>query len=195
MTNTRSPHLFPYWPRFAVLAALLAAAYLWPAGALEWSRSGISGGDYWRLLTGQWVHLGLNHLLLNLAGLVVTGLLFTKHPALPIWISYLILSPLAISSGLFLAAPELDWYRGFSGCLHGLLVFTALYNIRTETRWSLIILGFILFKMTAEVFLYPAVGENPLVGGQVIVQSHWLGALTGLAAGLLALPRSPRVTA
>ncbi len=74
MTHTRSPQLFPYWPRFTVLAALLAAAFLWPASALEWSREGIPGGEYWRLLTGHWTHLGLNHLLLNLAGLLVTGL-------------------------------------------------------------------------------------------------------------------------
>ncbi|MEO9586196.1 MULTISPECIES: rhombosortase [Marinobacter] len=195
MTHTRSPQLFPYWQRFTVLAALLAAAFLWPASTLEWSREGIPDGEYWRLLTGHWVHLGLNHLLLNLAGLLVTGLLFTRHPPLPIWLSYLVLSPLAISSGLFLAAPELDWYRGFSGCLHGLLVFTALYNIRAETRWSLIILGFLLIKLATEVFLYPAVGENPLVGGRVIVQSHWLGAFAGLAAGLLTLSRAPRVMA
>jgi len=195
MTHTRSPQLFPCWPRFTVLAALLAAAFLWPASALEWSREGIPGGEYWRLLTGHWTHLGLNHLLLNLAGLLVTGLLFTRHPPLPSWISYLILSPLAISSGLFLAAPEVDWYRGFSGCLHGLLVFTALFNIKTDTRWSITILAFILLKMAAEVILYPAVGENPLIGGHVIVQSHWLGALTGLIAGLFTLRTAPRVTA
>lgn len=177
-----------------MLAALLVVAFLWPACALEWSREGIAGGEYWRLLTGNWVHLGLNHLLLNLAGLLVTGLLFTRHPPLPIWISYLILSPLAISSGLLLAVPVLDWYRGFSGCLHGLLVFTALFNIETDTRWSSTILIFILLKLATEIFLYPAVGENPLIGGHVVVQSHWLGALTGLIAGLFALRKTTRVT-
>lgn len=80
MTHTRSPQLFPYWQRFTMLAALLAAAFLWPASTLEWSREGIPDGEYWRLLTGHWVHLGLNHLLLNLAGLLVTGLLITRHP-------------------------------------------------------------------------------------------------------------------
>lgn len=179
--------MFPCWQQFTVLAGLLAAASLLPATAFEWSSTAIQGGEFWRLLTGHWVHLGLNHLLLNLAGLMVTGLLFTRHPPLPMWISYLIIAQLAISSGLFLVAPELAWYRGFSGSLHGLLVFTALYNLRMDTRWSLIVLVFILLKLAMENFLYPPVGENPLIGGHVIVQSHWLGALTGLIAGLLAL--------
>jgi len=187
MTDTSSLRLFPSWQRFTVLAILLAAASLWPATALEWSRASLADGEYWRLLTGHWVHLGVNHLMLNLAGLMVTGLLFTRHPPLFIWISYLILAPLAISLGLLAADQDLAWYRGFSGCLHGLLVFTALYNIRADRRWSVIVLVFVLLKLMTEVFLYPATGENPLIGGVVITQAHWLGAMTGLVAGILVL--------
>ncbi|MBL3555499.1 rhombosortase [Marinobacter sp. JB05H06] len=175
------------WPRFTLLAALLAFAALIPAVALEWSRPGIAAGEYWRLITGHWVHLGTNHLLLNLAGLLVTSLLFTRHPPLAWWLSYLALAPLVISAGLLLIAPELAWYRGFSGCLHGLLVFTALFNLRSDTRWSLIILGFIALKLLFENVLYPATGHNPLIGGSVVTQAHWLGALTGLGAGIMLL--------
>lgn len=182
--------LFSCWQRFAVLAALLVVASLLPATALEWSRTGIADGEYWRLITGHWVHLGTNHLLLNLAGLLVTGLLFMRHPPLAWWLSYLILSPLFISAGLLLVAPELAWYRGFSGCLHGLLMFTALFNLKSDTRWSLIVVGFIAVKLVFENVLYPAAGENPLIGGAVITQSHWLGALTGLVAGILLLFRT-----
>lgn len=182
--------IFSCWQRFAVLAALLVAASLLPATTLEWSRSGIFGGEYWRLITGHWVHLGTNHLLLNLIGLLVAGLLFTRHPPLAWWLSYLVLAPLAISAGLLIAAPELAWYGGFSGCLHGLLVFTALFNLKSDTRWSLIVLGFIAVKLVFENILYPAAGENPLIGGAVITQSHWLGALTGLVAGILLLFRT-----
>lgn len=169
---------------------MLVAASLLPAAALEWSRTGIADGEYWRLITGHWVHLGTNHLLLNLAGLLVTGLLFMRHPPLLWWLSYLILSPLFISAGLLLTTPELAWYRGFSGCLHGLLVFTAMFNLKSDTGWSLIALGFIAMKLIFENVLYPATGVNPLIGGAVITQSHWLGALTGLVAGILLLFRT-----
>lgn len=182
-TASVSP-VFPCWPRFAVLAALLAAAFLLPAVALEWSRAGLAGGEYWRLATGHWVHLSVNHLLLNLGGLLVTALLFARHPPLIWWWWFLMLSPVVISAGL-LAVPELAWYRGFSGCLHGLLVFTALFNIRSDRRCSVIVLGVVAVKLAVEAVVYPGAAENGLIGGQVITQSHWLGALTGVAAGIL----------
>ncbi|MDX1552813.1 MAG: rhombosortase [Marinobacter sp.] len=172
-----------------MLAALLVVASLLPVTALEWSRTEIGGGEYWRLITGHGVHLGTAHLLLNLTGLLVISLLFTQHPPLAWWVSYLILAPLAISAGLLITAPELAWYRGFSGCLHGLLVFTALFNLGSDTRWSLIILGFIALKLLFENVLYPAAGHNPLIDGSVVTQAHWLGALTGLVAGILLLFR------
>lgn len=187
MSNVSELRVFSCWRRFAVLAALLVIASLFPATALEWSRVGIADGEYWRLFTGHWVHLGINHLLLNLAGLLVTGLLFERHPPLGLWLGYVTLSPLIVSAGLLLAAPEVAWYRGFSGCLHGLLVFTALFNLRSDTRWSLVVLGFVAVKLVFENVLYPASGENPLIGGAVITQSHWLGALTGVIAGALVL--------
>ncbi len=59
-----------------------------------------------------------------------------------------------------------------------------------DTRWSLIVLGFIAVKLVFENVLYPATGVNPLIGGAVITQSHWLGALTGLVAGILLLFRT-----
>lgn len=189
MRTVSESRIFYCWRRFALLSAVLVLASLLPVALLEWSRTEIQGGDYWRLITGHWVHLGPTHLLLNLAGLLVTGLLFTRQPPLAWWLSYLILAPLAISSGLLITAPELAWYRGFSGCLHGLLVFTALFNFRSDTRWSLIILGFIALKLAFENVLYPAAGHNPLIGGAVVTHAHWLGALTGLVAGVLLLLR------
>lgn len=191
MSNVSGFRFFWCWQRFTVLATLLVAVYLLPATALEWSRTGIAAGEYWRLMTGHWVHLGINHLLLNLTGLLITGLLFRQHPALGWWLGYLMLSPLVISAGLLLVAPELAWYRGFSGCLHGLLVFTALSNLKSDRRWSLIVLAFMAVKLAFDTFLYSAAGEASLIEGTVITQSHWLGALTGLMAGFLMLAWTP----
>ena len=189
MRTVSEAQVLSCWRRFTLLAALLVVASLLPGATLQWSRPELVDGEYWRLLTGHWVHLGTNHLLLNLAGLLVTSLLFSRHPPLAWWLSYLILAPLAISLGLLITAPELAWYRGFSGCLHGLLVFTALFNLKSDTRWSLIVLGFIALKLVFENIVYPAAGHNPLIGGKVVTQSHWLGALTGLMAGIMLLKR------
>ncbi len=170
-----------------MLAIALSASAFLPPALFEWSRSGLENGELWRLVTGHWVHLGAGHLALNLAGVTVVCLLFRRHPPLKEWIAYLLISPLVISLGLLWQAPDLAWYRGFSGCLHGLLVFTALFNLSSERRWSLLVLAFMAVKLVAENTLYNPATENTLIGGRVILQSHWLGALTGATAGLMSI--------
>ncbi len=186
MTTESRIQPFPCWRRFIILAIVLGAGAFLPPALLEWSRSGLANAECWRLATGHWVHLGVGHLALNLAGLMIVGLLFKRHPPLPEWIGYLLISPFVISLGLLWLAPDLAWYRGFSGCLHGLLVFTALFNLKSEQRWSLLVLGFVAFKLVAENAFYTPAVENPFIGGRVIHQAHWLGALAGTIAGFLA---------
>lgn len=197
MRTVSHSSLLPCWRRFTVLAALLGAAFLLPPAPLEWSRNAIAGGEYWRLVTGHWVHMEPYHLLLNLGGLLITGMLFTRHPPLLLWAGFLIVSPVVVSGGLLVFVPELAWYRGFSGCLHGLVVFTAMHNLVKEKSWSLMILGVVAAKLALETVVSPITGENSLIGGVVIPQSHWLGAVTGLAAGIAVgisnrLPRNVR---
>lgn len=170
-----------------MLAIALSASAFLPPALFEWSRSGLANGELWRLVTGHWVHLGAGHLALNIAGLMVVCLLFQRHPPVTEWIAYLLVSPLVISLGLLWQAPDLAWYRGFSGCLHGLLVFTALFSLRSEQRWGLLVLGFVALKLAYENALYTPELENPFIGGRVIRQAHWLGALTGAIAGLLSI--------
>lgn len=176
---------FSYWRRFVGLAIVLSATALLPPTLFEWSHNSVVNAEYWRLATGHWIHLGAGHLALNLAGLAIIGLLFKRHPPLIEWVGYLLISPFLISLGLLSLVPDLTWYRGFSGCLHGLLVFTALFNLSSEKRWSLLVLGFVALKLIAESMLYSPATENTFIGGRVVHQAHWLGALTGAIAGLL----------
>ncbi|WP_298449032.1 rhombosortase [uncultured Marinobacter sp.] len=174
-----------HWRRFALLAMVLGACTFMPPALLEWSRSGLESYEYWRLLTGHWVHLGAEHLALNLAGLAIIGLLFRRHPPLTAWVAFLLISPVLISLGLLWLVPDLAWYRGFSGTLHGLLVYTAFFNLSTERRWSLLVLAVVSLKLALENLVYAQSAENSFIGGRVIQQAHGLGALTGALAGLL----------
>ena len=79
-------------------------------------------------------------------------------PPVTEWIAYLLVSPLVISLGLLWQAPDLAWYRGF-----------------------------VALKLAYENALYTPELENPFIGGRVIRQAHWLGALTGAVAGLLSI--------
>ncbi len=61
----------------AALVMLVASANLLPGEAVEWSRSAIGEGQWWRLWTGQFCHWSPLHLAGNLAAVgaitLITG--------------------------------------------------------------------------------------------------------------------------
>ena len=141
-------------------------------------------------MTGHWVHLGILHLLLNLGGLALLPFLFDRQPG-PKWlIIYLLVAPILISFGLLWAAPSLDWYRGFSGVLHGLFVMAAMTTLPHQRFYSALVLALVSAKLLMEAVM-PGMSEPTagMIGGQVITESHWLGAVTGAVAGLVVLTR------
>lgn len=170
-----------------MLLGLQIASHLHPAvaEALEWSRTDMASGQWWRLLTGHWVHLGFTHLSLNLGGLVLLALLFERSAPIEWTLGYLFAAPIAISLGLLWAIPQLEWYRGFSGSLHGLFVLLALAGFRHHPQWHGFLVAGLAIKLVFEA-LYPS-GTAELIGAAVIYPAHWLGSLTGLIAGLLLL--------
>jgi len=68
----------------SLLACLLLLAALACGGpvltlALRYERAAIAHGEWWRLATGHWVHLGLRHLLADAAGLVLLWMLYARE--------------------------------------------------------------------------------------------------------------------
>jgi len=185
------PTILKPWTPLIITAAMLfgfqSASLLFPpiGELLEWSRTEMAQGQWWRLLTGHWIHLGFIHLTLNLAGLALLTVLFERPIPVAWWIGYLFAAPVALSLGLLLAVPELDWYRGFSGCLHGIFVMLALINLPRTPWWSGLLLAGLIIKLVAEA-ISPS-GTAELIGAAVIYQVHWLGAVAGLAPGLMLL--------
>ena len=147
--------------------------------------AGIAGGEFYRLLTGHFVHLGPLHLILNIAGLVLVWFLVGRFVSTIGWFVAVGLSLVSINLGLLLGLPTLDWYVGLSGLLHGLLA-TGLVVSWHRRQPELIALAAILFgKLGWEFFVGPIPGSSGLSGGAVVTESHLFGAIGGTVAGLL----------
>lgn len=148
--------------------------------ALRYERESVLDGQYWRLLTAHLVHGSIRHLLLNLAGLGLVAALFARdfRPLQWLWIGAL--SALAIDVGFVWFEPQLAWYVGLSGVLHGMLAAGAVMWWRTEPKPLAIALSVILVgKLTWE----QAHGALPLSGDlPVVVNAHLYGAIGGLVA-------------
>ena len=158
--------------------------------ALRYEREAILSGEYWRLISGHFVHGTNQHLFLNLAGLALIAALFPRSYTAKEWLCVLMFSLLAIDVGFVFYEPQLQWYVGFSGALHGALAAGALAWWRSEPRVLALALASVLIgKLVWEQWQ----GALPLSGGlPVVVDAHLYGALGGAcAASILWAARQP----
>jgi rhomboid family GlyGly-CTERM serine protease len=170
------------------LAVITLAAMIGGLDALFWlryERADILGGQVWRLLTGHLIHLGWAHLLLNLAGLAMLWIIFGRLLSFTRWAVALTCCALGVSLGLLLFHPELHWYVGMSGMLHGMFVIGAVAGIRSGYRAEWLLLGLLALKLIWEQISGATPATAELVGGAVIVDAHLYGAITGLAVALV----------
>ncbi len=146
-------------------------------------------GEFWRLLTGNLVHLGWSHLILNILGLaLIWGLFWNTFESIA-WIIITLVSALAVGLGLLYFNPDIVWYVGLSGLLHGLFVAGALGGIRRGDRREAIMLLAIAGKLLWEQAYGPMPGTADMAGGPVIVDAHLYGAIGGAITALFLKPR------
>jgi len=177
-TGRYSPHLLPL-----SIAALAFAAMLGGVEALFWlryERDGILSGEVWRVITAHLVHMGWPHLMVNLGGLLLIWLIFGAMLSTRLWLVVFIASALGVSAGLLAFHPELRWYVGLSGVLHGMFVAGALAGIFSGFRAEWLLLALLVAKLAWEQIQGPLPGTEDFVGGLVVVDAHLYGAIAGL---------------
>jgi rhomboid family GlyGly-CTERM serine protease len=163
------------WRCCAALCLAASLLMLWPAAqsTLMWKREALAQGQWWRLITAHLVHLGWRHCLLNLAALLlITELLWDALP-LPQGLALLSTCALGVGILLWVLQPQLLWYAGLSGLLHGLWAGCAgAALIRTKSPIYAIALLALIIKL--------ALLSGPASAMPVVPVAHWYGALCGL---------------
>ena len=167
-----------FWGAGVLLLVWLA---LQLGGGLEtwgYARGAIEQGAWWRLLTGQFVHLNMAHLGLNALGLL--GVVSLWHQALcggrPL--AYSLVLALSISAGLWLFQPSLAFYAGASGVVHGLFVMGLMLSSEIKKPWRALAATAFIIKLYAETQLPSTSAE--LIGAPVIYSAHQFGAFSAL---------------
>jgi rhomboid family GlyGly-CTERM serine protease len=161
---------------------------LWFAGdatrnLLRYERTAVLQGEYWRLLTGHLVHGSGQHLLLNAVGLGLIAALFARVFSLRGWLLILVSSVVVIDLGFVFLEPQLQWYVGLSGVLHGALAAGAIGWWQHESRPLALALTLVLIGKLAWEQWH---GALPLSGDMpVVVDAHLYGAIGGALAGAL----------
>ncbi|AOE50185.1 rhombosortase [Kangiella sediminilitoris] len=152
---------------------------------MAYYRDNVNQGEVWRFFTPNLIHLGFNHLLLNLAGLWFTMFLFIKLLNQTDWLIWFVVLFIGNIVGLHLWVPELQHYVGMSGALYGLISAAAIAELRLGVKLS----GVLLVIVGLKIFLPQIMGYEESydhwLGGNVIEESHVIGFIQGLILGLV----------
>jgi rhomboid family GlyGly-CTERM serine protease len=183
----------------ALVLALAAVQWLGTAArdALPYDRAAIlDGGEYTRLVTAHFIHYDLAHLAWNLAGVALVAWLFAREFDLRGWIVILVASTVAVDAGFLVLEPQLEWYVGFSGVLHGLMAAGLCAWIwRTPDAITVLVAVLFALKLGWEHLMGPLPFTASTLAVPVIHQAHTYGAIGGAAAALWLLWRQRRAAA
>ncbi len=177
----------------ALVVALLLSSELGGDAArtlLRYDRIEIAAGEWWRLLSGHWVHLDLEHAALNALGAALMWALFARDYSVREWGAVLLASVICIDAGFWLLDPRLEWYVGSSGVLHGVMAAGTVAHLRRRELEGWVLLAFLVLKLAWEQFH----GALPWSGavGPVVVNAHLYGAVGGALCALALRPRALR---
>lgn len=179
-------HLLAAWRiplAVTISAVLIQVLRLGPT--LRYQRAAITHGEWWRLLTGNLVHLGWMHLGRDLAGLILIWFCFFPHLSERLWLAVIFICMLGVSGGLYIFSPEILWYVGLSGILYGLFATGAVLEWRHRPRLSALLLGLMWAVVIYGLLVGPLPGEDIGLGGPIVPQAHLYGAICGMGFGVL----------
>lgn len=150
------------------------------ADALIYHRPSVLAGEWWRLLSGHWVHRGGRHLVLNLVGLALIWHLFGAVLKFRNALFLIVFVALGQSISLMVIYPDILWFEGLSGLLHGLLVAGAVLSFSRTPVVSGMVLAMLVVKLSSEAWHGGSTEMTAWLGGSVLEESHWCGAIAGL---------------
>lgn len=167
----------------ATLILTLFEPYVFNSLSLDPER--VNQGQYWRLLTANFVHFGWAHTIMNVAALVLCTLALLSEISPLKYFYLLMVCSLTVGTGIYWFNPEYQPYAGLSGAIHGLIVAGILLT-RDYPLWVRIVAGVILAgKLINENNgHYEANDLQMLIDVKIAVESHLYGAIGGLIAAL-----------
>jgi rhomboid family GlyGly-CTERM serine protease len=176
-----------------IAPALLSAAtgaLLWGGQgaqqALRYDRAAVAAGQWWRLLTGNFVHLGFWHWLFNALSLVLLVLLCPERLTAAEWLRRLSVLGVGMSLGLYFLTPQLTTYVGLSGVIYGLFALgLGRQAVQEGDRIAIACLAFLAFRVGEELVLGTPAWEARLMGGAVVPESHLYGIVSAVVYGLV----------
>ncbi|MHB1156581.1 MAG: rhombosortase [Phycisphaerales bacterium] len=179
----------------ALLLTLIAVIVMCVPGAnqtLQFSRTGIEAGQWWRIITGHWTHFSFEHLLWDGVMFASMGWVVCRYSMKRFGIC-VAASAAAISLAVYVMQPGFEVYRGLSGIDTAL--FTAACVLVGRAAWAkrdratMSVVGIALAGLMAKVIYEVIVGRPVFVQHDksftVVPLAHMVGAVIGVLTGFV----------
>ncbi len=172
------------WLPVGMIALLMLVFQLIGPEMLRYETRLINDLEFWRLLTGHWVHANWIHYVLNMAGLILCVSLTDITWNLSQWLTRILLLTVGISMVFFAFHTNIGWYVGFSGVLFGLYILAATDTLKRQPFMSGSLLIIIGLKITLDQWSSVNMTTSELIGVPVLVEAHLYGVLIAIGITL-----------
>ncbi|MDB6002003.1 MAG: rrtA [Rhizobacter sp.] len=151
------------------------------ASALRYDYRGIVAGEWWRLLTAHFVHLGWAHCALNMAGIGVCLLLDSTPRTVVNQLFRFGLLAVGVSFQLLVFSPQITTYVGLSGVIYGMYVLLLVPRAQRGEWLGWVGLALVAGRVGWQLAVGSPASEEARIGGRIISQAHLYGVTTALA--------------
>lgn len=173
-------HRWLSWLTLGVLCLIVYGFSAENITVLDYNRELIINGQFWRVISGNFNHTNIYHLILNISALAVISGLHYRYYSGTAYLSLILLLSAGVGIGIFWLSPSTGLYVGLSGVLHGLIIVGAVIDV-TQRYYSgyILILGTIIKVINEQMFNSP-IEISQLIEAKVLTEAHLYGLVTGL---------------
>ncbi|MGB1262763.1 MAG: rhombosortase [Cognaticolwellia sp.] len=150
------------------------------ADAVIYHRELIDAGEYWRLISGHFLHSNGNHFMLNIAAVALLWALHGHYYSYQNYLGIFVTCALVCSIAMFWFSQDIALYVGLSGVLHGFFVWGALMDIRQHEKTGYLLFIGVILKIGHEQIYGASADVEALIGASVATDAHLYGAIGGL---------------
>jgi len=164
-----------------LIIAIPVVLFVWLGAAPEslvFDRSAIAQGDYWRLITGHWVHSDMEHAIWDIAALAILLMLFDKDSKRLLLLAFC-MGMMGVNIWLWFGNNTLEYYCGLSGILNTVLVVALWCLWRNQKELIILLVGLgAAGKIVIELSINQAILTE--TSWQSVPEVHAIGMLVGI---------------
>lgn len=162
----------------AMLAFTAFGDFIFPLLSLD--REATNHGQYWRLLTANWVHFGWYHTLMNTCAFLLCAFAFFTHWSIRQFLIVSFFIQLCVGMGVYWFNPEYAVYAGLSGAIHGYILVGLSLDHRHKIWIRALLAGALIGKVIYEHSTnYQTTSLQELLPVPVAYDAHLYGVIAG----------------